>query len=721
MKVSTREIPSMQFRAGFEPASLDAKARTVDITWTTGARVLRTPWFDDPYFEELSLDPAHVRMGRMASGRAPFLANHDSYDVGSVMGVIQSARLEGNQGIATVRFPTEGTDPAADQLFAKIQQGITPNVSVGYRVYKMQKVEDGTTTTPVYRAIDWEPYECSSVPIGADAGSAARSAESAQRNPCEFVFRGEEPHEERHPMELTEEQKRAAAEKALADKLAAERIAEEKRQAELAAAEKREAEVRAEAQKQERERVAGIHHAARAAGLDETFVKQAIDSGMSLDKVRAEALEHLQKRSASTTINPYQRVEMGTTEREKLVRAAKSALIFRLGMMDLAARVREKAKTATGPHMARVAKEFEDIDADGGGELRGFRAVRIAQLLLERAGVRTDSMSDDRIVGRALDPQGLPESMLVRAGGEQTTSDFTVLLENVMYKQLLGNYALADDTWRLFCGTTTVEDFRNSNRYRTGSFGTLPLVPEGEEFQNAPIPDGLKQIVAVQTYGRMLTLSRQAIVNDDMGAIMDTAGKFGRSTGLSIEVAVYNLLNANGGLGNAFNGQSSFFNSAFGNVAASGTGLSSQALDADRVILASQKDVSSNEYLNLAKYGQLTLLVPVSQGGQARVINRNEFEVPVAGATTSKNQTKNMVQGLCKQVVDTPRLSGTGRILFADPGDAAAIMVAFLNGDQTPFLEQKLGWRVDGVEWKLRFDFGAQFFDPKGAVYNAGA
>lgn len=836
MNVQTRDIPDLRLRAEVDVSGIDAEKRTVPIVWTTGAQVLRYSFLDGPFLEELSLDPRHVRMGRLQSGTAPFLSDHRA-SVQTTAGVIESAKIDGKRGTATVRFVREGVDPAADQLFEKIRDGIVRNVSVGYRTYKMEKMTGGEKETPVFRATDWEPMEVSAVAMGADPDAGTRAADS-ERHPCEFLmddpatpesaqvedkrtavpfqdlplgpdrpFKADEatkrlrewassdgsgdkgkidwhqfrrgffwydpenqtnlggfklpfadvingklnampkgveaagavlqggrggvniPEQDREPVKANVAKyykkmgRKAPWERSMDIENEVDPGAEAQKQAEIAVANaKREEEIRAEAQKQERERVAGIQHVARAAGLDEAWVKDAIEKGTGLDEVRAQALEKLAERSKSSDIDGHIRVEMGTTERDKLTRAAKSALVFRLGMMDLAVRVREKAKNTPGPHMLRISKEFEDLDLDGGGEFRGFRAVRLAQTMLERAGVNTSRMTDNEIVGRALDPSRLPESMLTRAGGDQTTSDFAVLLENVMYKQLLGNYALADDTWRQFCGTTTVEDFRTSNRYRTGSFGTLPEVPEGEEFTNAPIPDGLKQTVAAKTYGRMLTLSRQAIVNDDMGAIMDTAGKFGRSTGLSIEVAVYALLNANSGLGAAFNGQSSFFHAAFGNVNATGAALSSQAIDQDRVVLASQKDISSNEFLNLAKYGQLTLLVPVGLGGQARVVNKNEFEVPAGSATSSKNQTKNMVQGLYKTIIDSPRLTdATRRYTFADPGDAAAIMVAFLNGDQTPFLEQKLGWRVDGVEWKLRFDFGAQFFDPKGAVTNAGA
>jgi hypothetical protein len=70
----TREIPKLTLRAAFEPSTLNEAKRTVDLVWTTGAPVLRG--YYDRYFEELSLDPKHVRMGRLESGAAPLLNSH---------------------------------------------------------------------------------------------------------------------------------------------------------------------------------------------------------------------------------------------------------------------------------------------------------------------------------------------------------------------------------------------------------------------------------------------------------------------------------------------------------------------------------------------------------------------------------------------------------------------------------------------------------------------
>jgi hypothetical protein len=70
--------------------------------------------------------------------------------------------------------------------------------------------------------------------------------------------------------------------------------------------------------------------------------------------------------------------------------------------------------------------------------------------------------------------------------------------------------------------------------------------------------------------------------------------------------------------------------------------------------------------------------------------------------------------------VDTPRLAGTRRYLFADPTEAPVVEVASLDGAQEPFLEQQEGFDVDGSRWKVRLDYGVAAVDFRGAVTNAG-
>lgn len=166
--------------ARLRSASFDADAYTVEVVWTTGAKVRRCDhWDGDEYDEELSLDDGAVRLGRLNAG-APFIDTHDSSECSRVVGSVVrgSARIEGGKGICTVQL-SRARDVA--DIVTKIREGVIRNVSVGYWLHATETIEqDGEV--PLVRVTDWEPLEISAVPVPADAGSQIRSARDGGRH-----------------------------------------------------------------------------------------------------------------------------------------------------------------------------------------------------------------------------------------------------------------------------------------------------------------------------------------------------------------------------------------------------------------------------------------------------------------------------------------------------------------------------------------------------------
>jgi hypothetical protein len=675
--LTTRNIGPLSFRAAISPGSINEERRTVEVVWTTGARVLRS-FFGERWHEELSLDPKHVRMGRLESGRAPLLDSHNAYDSRSVIGVVEAARLEKGRGVATVRF-AEG-DQRSDAVWNKVRQGILANVSVGYRTHRAEKVEAGDAEIPVYRATDWEPYELSAVPMGADEGAAFRGADQ-QLSPCVFV--------ERNEMSKKNDPQGGAA--APANEPAPDtRAAPDPTPAPSAE------EVRAQAIRDERERVAGIQVAVRAARLGDEFADELVRSGVSLAEANAKVIAEMAKRNQGSTPPARGTADVTVTDdgRERWRRGAVAWILTRAGVAGL---VSDASKKTGVP-----------VETDP-GEFRGMKFHDLAREALERGGVRTRGKSQMDLMGTALTFRDL--------GAPQGTSDFTVALENALHKTLLAAYAITPDTWSRFCAVGSVADFRAHPRYRMGSFGVLQTVAEGAEFKNQTIPDAKKESITAATKGSMITISRQALINDDMGVFSSLATMLGRAARLSIESDVYATLALNSGLGPTMNDGLTLFHATHANIG-TGAALTVAAIDADRVVMAQQKDPSGNEFLDLRP---AVLVIAIGLGGQARVINSAQYDIDNVGSVQNKFMQPNKVVGLFRDVVDSPRLSGTRRYLFADPALAPTLEVAFLEGNQTPYLESYEGWRVDGVEFKVRLDYGVGAVDFRGAVTNAGA
>lgn len=331
----------LQTRALFAPDTINAEARTVEVVWTTGARVARMG-IEGSYMEELSMDAKAIRMGRLNAG-APLLNSHSANDLRDIVGVVERAWLDGEHGRAVVRFSSRDE---VEPIFRDVQDGIIRSISVGYRVWKYERVEDGETQ--ILRAVDWEPHELSLVPIPADAGAQVRSEE-----PPIII---NEPIKEPSPMDDTREMEVAATPES---PVIQERAARpEDLQAVIAA---------------ERRRVAEIRRSVRAAGLDDSLVDQLSEDGTSIDEARKLIIDKMAEREAATPTRTH--VQVTVDEGVKRAACMEAALEARVGLREWDEQAREY-----------VASSLLDMSKES----------------LKRNGINIAGMSKSELAGRAM-------------------------------------------------------------------------------------------------------------------------------------------------------------------------------------------------------------------------------------------------------------------------------------------------------------------------------
>ena len=335
----------LQTRAMFAPETINVEERTAELVWSTGAQVKRASWSRGDYIEELSMAPGAVRMERLNKG-APLLDAHDSFSLRSQIGVVQRAWLNGNEGRALVKFSRRDD---VETIFQDVIDGIYRNVSVGYKVHQTERDETGAV--PVERAVDWEPYELSLVPIPADAGAQVRSEESPatqlskQERSMTLPENGVQAPEPTHEIES-----RAAAPVAPAVNVD---------------------EVRAE----ERRRAAGILDAARKLQVSDTLAHQLIADGVALDDARMQLID---ARSAEERKTPAQsRIEVTHDHGEKRAAAKLDYLKVRANLASL-------------------------DDAPAAREYRGTTLLDMARESLDMAGISSRGMDKSELAVRAL-------------------------------------------------------------------------------------------------------------------------------------------------------------------------------------------------------------------------------------------------------------------------------------------------------------------------------
>lgn len=195
MHPQTIELAPLDLRAVVGVVNDDA--RTVDLTFTTGADVIRYDWMSgERYIERLSMEPKSIRLDRLRAG-APLLDSHSAYSIANQIGVVEpdSVTLTGKDGRATVRFSKRAE---VEPYYQDVRDKIIRNVSVGYKVYRFEETAAAKNTLPIRLATDWEPYEISMVAMGADPGAQTRGARAAvtmrtsrevPTNPCVLVAR----------------------------------------------------------------------------------------------------------------------------------------------------------------------------------------------------------------------------------------------------------------------------------------------------------------------------------------------------------------------------------------------------------------------------------------------------------------------------------------------------------------------------------------------------
>jgi ATP-dependent protease ClpP protease subunit len=415
------------------------------------------------------------------------------------------------------------------------------------------------------------------------------------------------------------------------------------------------------------------------------------DPRMTIEAVQQQVLNRLGGRAEPARPAGGGSVEPGVDEGQRLREAGVSYLMARAGLLPVA----------------------EAERARQGNPYLNCSLVGMAERSLIRAGINTREMDRERICAVALNPSRYGFG---HVQGAQTTSDFPILLENTLHKMLLAGYRLTPFTWSRFCATGTLSDYRPHPRYHLSSFSDLAGVNEHGEYQLGTLGDGSKETIQGSRKGRLLGITPEVLVNDDLGAISRPVIVLGQAAGRTIEKDVFALFALNSGDGPTMSDGHPLFDATNHHNSAGSTAPTAAAWDVARQAMGSQKDPGGNDYLDISP---AIWLGPLSLGTQARVVNTSEFN-----PDDSKNQKyapPNTSRGMVRDVIDTPRLSGTAWYLLADASSEPVFEVAFLNGVQTPTIEQEVNFKSDGLTWKVSHRYGVGAVGWRGIQRNPGA
>lgn len=621
--------------------SADRERRTVSMKWYTGSPVLRVPFFAEPYNLTLSLDPKHVRMGRLQSGKAPLLDSHNSFQLKGVIGVVEKAELSGD---AVVRFSARDE---VTPIWQDVQDGILRNASVGLNIFRLKEITKEDEPMKHYLAVDWEPMEVSLLPIGADpnAGLAAASGEKEEFSYAELENDIIPAAIEQPKEEVMEQQK-------IVDQPPSGPTPEQLEQQKLAA---------------ERTRVIELGKLGAEHKLKAEFVEKHIQKGTPVEEFR-QMLENFEAMAARSETYVAQPAAVVTRDEVDTRREALSAALL---------------------HRFNAVKY--PIQKDLGSEYRGYSLFEIARLTAEQNGKRTGGMSKLEVVKLAM-----------------STSDFPFILENVANKSLRAGYEEQPRTFTPFCRQVSVTDFKQNKALQLGAAPTLVKVNEGGEFPHAALSEA-RETYQVLTYGQIIPLTRQAIINDDLGAFTRLPAMQGAAAARLESNVVWAIITANGAMADGKN----LFSSAHANDAS--------GADVDPPDIAELGAARKAMRIQTGLEGETLNIVP------RYILGPAALETTIAQLLTSivPAQFSNVVPDWVRSLtpIIEPRLdvdSTTAWYLAADPNQIDTIWYCYLDGQQGVFMESRVGFDVDGIELKVRHDFGAAAIDHRGLYRNEG-
>lgn len=345
-------------------------------------------------------------------------------------------------------------------------------------------------------------------------------------------------------------------------------------------------------------------------------------------------------------------------------------------------------------------------------EFSGMTLRELARMSLDQLGLAKNVSDPMLMAGMALNPRanGLSFVPRMNSAGAHSTSDFAEILSNNANKSMLIGYEEAGETFQAWTAKGSLTDFKVATRVDVGLFPALASVPEGAEYKYVTTGER-KATIQLATYGNIFAITRQSIINDDLGAFTRLPRKMGQASIRTVGNLVYALLTANANAPDSV----ALFHADHDNYTASGGAPNVARVDEGRALMARQTDADNNAVaLNLRP---AFFLVPVELEGTAKSLMAAQYDPDGASL-----YSPNTVAGLA-QVISDARLSVASTkewYLAAAPGMTDTIEVAYLNGVETPTMEQRDGWNVDGVEYKVRLDAGVAILDHRGLYKNNG-
>ncbi len=421
----------------------------------------------------------------------------------------------------------------------------------------------------------------------------------------------------------------------------------------------------------ERRRAAEILKIANRAGLESTLAADWIEQGISIEAARARAFDVL----ADRDMHHYPTMATEDARHTEFRDAAVDGLLLRYGI--------EVAKPHPAAHdVARMSLK------------------EVMRTTLRLAGANPDRMGDTELVRSAVG-----------------TSEFYDLLSNVANKSLREGMTAeeAASTHRRWVRVTTARDFKDQTRILLGSAPRLAPINEHGEYTHGYTVD-MSRKFRVEKHGRIMSLSFEALMNDDLGAFTAIPRAFGLSALRAEAEKTYLQLHEND-LEGPFDpgwGTNLFSQTSHNTFPADPQDEPADlltALKAGRIMLRQRYATSGG---GPQGWGMLNL-----QPRYLLVSPNIETDAEVLLARAAKATQHGFDHGVASafarlELIVDPMIPEGNAYLIADNSVIDTCELSILDGH--PIIESRMGFETDRQDWRCRHVFASAYLDPRSII-----
>lgn len=277
------------------------------------------------------------------------------------------------------------------------------------------------------------------------------------------------------------------------------------------------------------------------------------------------------------------------------------------------------------------------------------------------------------------------------------TGAFPGILSNVANKSMAQAYQETPTTFQLWTGTGSNSDFKQAVRYRLSEAEELEEIAENGEFKNGEISEASVG-ASIATYGKTFSLTRKAIINDDLGALSSLPSRYGAAAKRMINKMVYKILTDNPRIEGKH-----LFHAEHGNI---NTGaISVEGIGALKTMMARQKNIGGKAFLNIQP---AFLIVPPELEVVASQL------ISSAVDPTKQNATPNPFANRLSVIADPELTDIDTWYLAAAFGFCPTIEVTYLNGNAAPTMESAVQFDTLGIKYRIYQDVGVNLLDFRG-------